>query len=138
MKFLKRYWFPIVFALALIAGSLLAHWSYETIVKDWSPTMIVDLDVPSDCCPLGYEPVELTGKPVEQGVVKIITCKMPIAYAPYIHYPENWERSPFNPQGAVGQATKWSLYAILAVLVGLLTWRIVYIVKMRKKIGGKK
>ncbi len=137
MNFFKKYWFHIAFAFAVIAGSLLAHWSYETVIKGWSPTMIVDLDCPSDVCPLGYEPVEITGKPVEQGVERMITCKVPIEYAKYIHYPANWDRSPFNPANPTAQAIKWLLYAILVVLVGLLTWRIVYIVKMRKKIGGK-
>ena len=95
--------------------------------------MIVDTDCPSEVCPLGYEPVELTGLPVEQGVEKMLTCRVPIAYAPYVHYPKNWERSPFNPQGEVGQIVKWSLYAILVIVVGLISWRIVHIVKMRKK-----
>jgi hypothetical protein len=137
MKFFKRYWFHFVFVLAIIFGVGMAHWSYETLIKGWSPTMIVDTSVPSDVNPLGYEPVELTGKPVEQGVAKMITCKVPIEYTPYIHYPANWANSPFNPANPVAQAIKWALYAILAVLVGLLGWRIAYIVKMRKKIGGK-
>ena len=138
MKFFKRYWFHFVFVFAIVFGVFLAHWSYETVIKDWSPTMIVDLDVPSDTCPLGYEPVELTGKPVEQGVEKMLTCRVPIEYAPYVHYPENWDRSPFNPQGEIGQATKWSLYAILAIVVGLISWRVVTIVKIRKKMRRKR
>src|SRR4030042_5987160 len=103
MKIFKRDWFHIVFAFAVIAGSLLAHWSYETVVKSWSPTMIVDMDCPSEVCPLGYEPVELTGLPVEQGVEKMITCNVPVEYTPYIHYPKNWEHSPFNPANSWAQ-----------------------------------
>lgn len=128
----KKYWFHVVFAIAILAGALFAHWSYETIVRGWSPTMIVDTSVTSDVNPLGYEPVELTGIPVSQGVEKIVTCRVPISYEQYIHYPKNWDTSPFNPKGSIGQFTKLVLYAVLVIVVSLLTWRIAYILKIRK------
>ncbi len=138
MKFIHKYWFHIVFAFAILAGALFAHWSYENIVRGWSPTMIVDTSVPSIVNPLGYEPVEVTRLSAEKGVEKIVTCRVPISYEQYIHYPKNWDSSPFNPKGQVGQFTKWGLYGILAVVVGLITWRIVYIIKQRNKIKKNK
>jgi len=133
MTFLKKYWFHIVFAFAVIGGSLLAHWSYETVVKGWSPTMIVDLSVPSETCPLGYEPVEVTGLDPSLGKVSMITCKVPASYVQYIHYPKNWDKSPFNPANPWAQAIKWALYGILAIVIGLLAWRITMIVRARRK-----
>jgi hypothetical protein len=137
MKFFKRYWFNIVFAFAIVAGAILAHISYETLIKGWSPYIIVDMGIPCESCPSKYEPVEITGLPVEQGVKRMVTCRVPVQYAPYVHYPDDWANSPFNPEGTVGQITKWGLYGILGVVVGLISWRIAIKAKNRKKIGGK-
>ena len=137
--FWKKFWYPIVFALAMVFGFLvIGQGTYEAFVVGLNPYMIVDMSVPSAVSPAKYEPVEMTGLPVEQGIKKQISCKVPTSYMPYVHYPSNWAYSPFNPTGKIGQFTKWALYVILVLVVGLLTWRIVKIVKAKnkRKIGG--
>ena len=94
--------------------------------------MIVDMDVPSECCPLGYEPVELTDKDPEDGVKKMVSCRVPVVYEPYVHYPENWESNIFNPQSMQGNITKWGLYGVLVIVIGMLVWRIIVIRKKRR------
>jgi len=136
MKALKKYGFYVLFAFAMVMGVGLAHISYEAIVEPNSPYILADMDVPSTCSPVGYEPVEFTGKPPEEGKRLMITCTAPAVYEPYIHYPKGWESNILNPANPWGQAVKWILYGVLAILLGLLAWRIVRIIRKKRKQGG--
>lgn len=132
MSLIRKYWFYPVLAIAVCLGFFVAHLSYENVVQPNSPYMIVDKDAPSDYCPVGYEPVEMTGKPIEQGEKAMITCEVPESYAKYIHYPENWEQNALNPNATQGQVTKWLLYGILVLMIGFIAWRSVVLYKRNK------
>lgn len=131
-----KYGFYVLLALTIAFGFAVAHLTYIAWVEPSQPYIIADTDVPSQCCPVGFEPVEVTGKAPELGERMMISCSVPEVYAPYIHYPEGWESSIFNPNARQGQVTKWSLYGLLAAVVGLLAWRIAVIIR-KKRTGGK-
>ncbi len=129
---MKRYLFYIGFALAIVVGIWLAHLSYTRIVQPSSPYMVVDPSVPSINNPLGYEPVEITGLDPKFGKQMMVTCKMPVGYTEYIHYPPNWQNNVLNPKSWQGQTTKYVLYGILGLVLAFMSWRIVRIVRLRR------
>uniref|UniRef100_A0A6M3L920 Uncharacterized protein n=1 Tax=viral metagenome TaxID=1070528 RepID=A0A6M3L920_9ZZZZ len=131
-NFLKKYWFNILFGVALIIGVGVAHWSFNSLVEPSSPYMIVDKNEPSDYSPVGYEPVEMTGKSFEQGEKVMVSCKVPESYAPYVHYPQNWEGNVMNPDAWQGIALKYGLYSVLVILVCFIIWRVVVIIRKGK------
>lgn len=134
MQLIKKYWFYVALPLSVIFGwFVIGDMTYTKMVEPSSPYMIVDKDVPSEYCPVGYEPVELTGKPVEQGERAMINCKVPESYEKYVHYPENWQENALNPESWQGQATKWALYGVLFVVIGLVSWRSVRLYRKYKK-----
>lgn len=139
MTFLNKYWIYIMLPLSVIFGwFVMGFLTDKYVVQPNQPYMIVDKDVPSEYCPVGYEPVELTGKPVDQGEKALISCKVPESYAQYIHYPDNWNENVLNPDTTQGQITKWILYGILAIVIGFVIWRsiILYNKYKKKQAGG--
>lgn len=126
----KKYSGYIITFCAIAFGALMAHISWDSVIMPMSPTMIIDMNVPSEVSPLGYEPIEITG--ASTGVKKVVTCNVPVEYAPYIHYPKAWDISPMNPQSWVGKFTKYFLYFLLAVVLILFALRIYAIYQERK------
>lgn len=129
----KKYLWYLAIAVAVIFGFGMMHLLFTGVIEPSSPYMIVDKSCESDVCPLGYEPVELTGIPPEQGERVMITCKIPISYQSYVHYPEGWQNNLLNPKTWQGQATKIGLFVFLGMAVCLLVWRIWTIVKKKRK-----
>lgn len=132
-QLIAKYWIYAAFALAIVAGFVVAHLSYIALIVPSLPYMIVDVDKPSKDSPVGFEPVERTGKDPSQGKRIAVTCKIPETYTEYLHYPANWEKNIFNPASLRGQIVKWILYSALPVMIGLLTARLVIIHKKNKK-----
>lgn len=134
IKLLRQYWFNIAFAVAIVIGVLVAHWSFTNVVESGSPYMIVDKNSPSDYSPVGYEPVEMTGISIEQGEKIMVSCKVPESYTPYLHYPQNWGTNVLNPDTWQGQSVKYVLFGMLGIVICLLIWRIIMIIKRRKQL----
>ena len=49
----------------------------------------------------------MTGKTEGQRVM--VSCNVPASYAPYIHYPQNWDNNILNPNTMSGQSVKYRL-----------------------------
>lgn len=111
----------------------LAHLSFQYIVFPNSPQMIIDMDAPSKQSPVGYEPVEMTGKPINEGKVVLCPCKVDTIYAQYIKYPPNWENNPLNPESNESWVLRWSLYSVAICSAGGLGWYINKRIKETKK-----
>lgn len=124
MKFFRRYIDIFLTIIGCLFFSFLAHLSYEYWFIPNSPQMIVDLDVPSQRSPVDYEPVEITGKDPSEGKAIICPCKVDTMYAQYIHYPDNWENSPLNPQSNESKILLYTLYGVAICSAGGLGWYI--------------
>lgn len=107
----------------------------ELLSNATQPKLIVDKDVTVDMGGvLLNPPVELTGKPVEQGTAVIVCGSVPESWQQYVHY-DNFvlsEWNPFNPKGKIGYPLLYGLSAIAIVLLGLVIRKAVILHKKDK------
>jgi len=133
MKLISKYQNQVILCAAVIVGVLFAHYSFDYIVMPLSPTMIIDETMPSETSPVGYEPVEITGMAISEGKEVLCSCKVPMFYEQYVHYPKAWPYSPFNPNSWIGKGTVYLLYIIAAILLYLLVRKIIKLRKRQKE-----
>ena len=119
---------------AFIGFAFIGHVTWERVIIPNSPTMVLDMNAPcTNCEGLKYYPAQVTGIPLAEGKVVMVSCKVPDVYLQYIDYPDTWGKyHPFNPNGVVGPKLVIGLYVLLGISIILLTWSII---KKRREIA---